>query len=98
MWHSDSLKLKNTAYFENNLHLHVVNNSMYKYNILWRTLINNNNNNNLLLIRRKLTSEYDQMCLTTKITPNNYNKIKLRILEINNFKSSQSNNNRQKPS
>ena len=48
--------------------------------------------NNLLLIRRKLTSEYDQRRLTTKTTPNNYNKIYLRILEINNLKSSQSNN------
>ena len=34
----------------------------------------------------------------TKTTPNNYNKIYLRILEINNLKSNQSNNNRQKPS
>ena len=59
---------------------------------------NNNNNNNLLLIRRKLTSEYDQMRLTTKTTPNNYNKIYLIILEINNLKSSQSKNNRRKPS
>ena len=53
---------------------------------------------NLLLIRRKLAFEYDQMRLTTKITPYNGNKIYLRILEINNLKSSQSNNNRQKPS
>ena len=35
---------------------------------------NNSNNNNLLLIRGKLTSEYDQMRLTTKSIPNNYNK------------------------
>ena len=50
---------------------------------------------NLLLIRRKLASEYDQMRLTTKTktSPNNYNKIYLRILEINNLKSNQSNNN-----
>ena len=32
---------------------------------------NNNNNNNLFLIRRKLTSEYDQMRLTTITTCNN---------------------------
>ena len=39
---------------------------------------NNNNNNNLFLIRRKLTSEYDQMRLTTITTCNNYNKIYLK--------------------
>ena len=36
-------------------------------------------NNNLFLIRRKLTSEYDQMRLTTITTFNNYNKVYLRI-------------------
>ena len=36
------------------------------------------NNNNLFLIRRKLTSEYDQMRLTTITTCNNYNKIYLK--------------------
>ena len=40
---------------------------------------NNNNNNNLFLIRRKLTSEYDQMRLTTITTCNNYNEVYLRI-------------------
>ena len=39
----------------------------------------NNNDNNLFLIRRKLTSEYDQMRLTTITTCNNYNKVYLRI-------------------
>ena len=38
---------------------------------------------NLFLIRRKIAFEYDQMRLTTKITPNNCNKMYLRILEIN---------------
>ena len=59
---------------------------------------NNNNNNNLLLIGRKLTSEYDQMRLTTITTYNNYNKKYLRIPEINNLKRSQSNYNSQRPS
>ena len=40
---------------------------------------NNNNNNNLFLTRRKLTSEYDQMRLTTITACNNYNKVYLRI-------------------
>ena len=39
---------------------------------------NNNNNNNLFLIRCKLTSEYDQMRLTTITACNNYNKVYLR--------------------
>ena len=39
----------------------------------------NNNDNNLFLIRRKLTSEYDQMRLTTITACNNYNKVNLRI-------------------
>ena len=43
------------------------------------TLNNNNNNDNLFLIRRKLTSEYDQICLTTITASNNYNKVYLRI-------------------
>ena len=34
--------------------------------------IYNNNNNNLFLMRCKLTSEYDQMRLTTITTCNNY--------------------------
>ena len=38
-----------------------------------------NNNNNLFLTRRKLTSEYDQMRLTTITACNNYNKVYLRI-------------------
>ena len=38
-----------------------------------------NNDNNLFLIRRKLTSEYDQMRLTTITACNNYNKVNLRI-------------------
>ena len=45
-----------------------------------------NNNNNLFLIRHKLTSEYDQMCLTTITTCNNYNKVYLRIPKIYNLK------------
>ena len=53
---------------------------------------------NLLLIGCKLASEYDQMHLTTKTTPSNCNEIYLRILEINNLKSNQSNNNRRKHS
>ena len=40
---------------------------------------NNNNNNNLFLIRCKLTSEYDQMHLTTITACNNYNKVYLRV-------------------
>ena len=40
---------------------------------------NNNNNNNLFLTWRKLTSEYDQMRLTTITACNNYNKVYLRI-------------------
>ena len=40
---------------------------------------NNNNNNNLFLTRRKLTSEYDQMRLTTITACDNYNKVYLRI-------------------
>ena len=47
---------------------------------------NNNNNNNLFLIRCKLTSEYDQMHLTTTTTCNNYNKVHLRIPKIYNLK------------
>ena len=43
---------------------------------------NSNNNNNLFLIRRKLTSECDQMRLTTITTCNNYNKVYLRIPKI----------------
>ena len=43
------------------------------------TLNNNNNNDNLFLIKRKLTSEYDQICLTTITASNNYNKVYLRI-------------------
>ena len=43
-------------------------------------------NNNLFLIRRKLTSEYDQMRLTTITTCNNYNKIYLKIPKIYNLK------------
>ena len=43
-------------------------------------------NNNLFLIRRKLTSEYDQMCLTTITTCNNYNILYLRIPKIYNLK------------
>ena len=43
-------------------------------------------NNNLFLIRRKLTSEYDQMRLTTITTCNNYNKVYLRIPKIYNLK------------
>ena len=43
-------------------------------------------NNNLFLIRRKLTSEYDQMRLTTITTCNNYNKLFLRIPKIYNLK------------
>ena len=43
-------------------------------------------NNNLFLIRRKLTSEYDQMRLTTITTCNNYNKLYLRIPKIYNLK------------
>ena len=43
-------------------------------------------NYNLFLIRRKLTSEYDQMRLTTIITCNNYNKLYLRIPKIYNLK------------
>ena len=35
---------------------------------------NNNNNNNSFLISRKLTSEYDQMHLTTITTCKNYSK------------------------
>ena len=50
-------------------------------------------NNNVFLIRRKLTSEYDQMRLTTITTSNNYNKLYLRIPKIYNL-----NYNRQKPS
>ena len=48
-----------------------------QYNML-RTNVLHNNNNNLFLIRRKLTSEYDQMRLTTITTCNNYNKIYLK--------------------
>ena len=40
---------------------------------------NNDNNNNLFLTRHKLTSEYDQMRLTTMTACNNYNKVYLRI-------------------
>ena len=47
---------------------------------------NNNNNDNLFLIRRKLTSEYDQICLTTITASNNYNKVYLRIPKIYNVK------------
>ena len=43
-------------------------------------------NNNLFLIRRKLTSEYDQMRLTTRTTCNNYNILYLRIPKIYNLK------------
>ena len=43
-------------------------------------------NNNLFLIRRKLTSEYDQMRLTTITTCNNYNILYLRIPKIYNLK------------
>ena len=43
-------------------------------------------NNNLFLIRRKLTSEYDQMRLTTITTRNNYNILYLRIPKIYNLK------------
>ena len=46
----------------------------------------NNSNNNLFLIRRKLTSEYDQMRLTTITTRNNYNKTYLRIPKIYSLK------------
>ena len=42
--------------------------------------------NNLFLIRRKLTSEYDQMRLTTITTCNNYNILYLRIPKIYNLK------------
>ena len=42
--------------------------------------------NNLFLIRRKLTSEYDQLRLTTIITCNNYNKVYLGIPKIYNLK------------
>ena len=55
-------------------------------------------NNNLFLIRRKLTSEYDQMRLTTITTCNNYNKVYLRIPKNLKSKIHQSNYNRQKPS
>ena len=44
---------------------------------------NNNNNNNLFLIRCKLTSEYDQMRLTTITACNNYNKVYLRVPKNN---------------
>ena len=44
---------------------------------------NNNNNNSLFLIRRKLTSEYDQMRLTTITACNNYNKVYLRVPKNN---------------
>ena len=37
------------------------------------------NNNNLFFIRRKLTSEYDQMRLTTITACNNDSKVYLRI-------------------
>ena len=47
---------------------------------------NNNNNNNLFLTWRKLTSEYDQMRLTTITTCNNYNNVYLRIPKICNLK------------
>ena len=49
-----------------------------KGSLVTSILNNNNNNNNLFLIRRKLTSEYDQMRLTTITTCNNYNKIYLK--------------------
>ena len=45
-----------------------------------------NNNNNLFLTRRKLTSEYDQMRLTTITACNNYNKVYLEYLKIYNLK------------
>ena len=47
---------------------------------------NNNNNNNLFLTWRKLTSEYDQMRLTTITACNNYNKVYLEYLKIYNLK------------
>ena len=47
---------------------------------------NNNNNNNLFLTWRKLTSEYDQMRLTTITACNNYNKVYLEYLKISNLK------------
>ena len=49
-------------------------------------IIINNNNNNLFLIRRKITSEYDQMRLTTITTRNNYNKVYLRVPNIYSLK------------
>ena len=36
-------------------------------------------NNNLFPIRRKLTSEYDQIRLTTITARNDYNKVYLRV-------------------
>ena len=49
-------------------------------------IIINNDNNNLYLIRRKITSEYDRMRLTTITTRNNYNKVYLRVPNIYSLK------------
>ena len=68
---------------DENVHDQVIEKCLFLESI---TTTTTNNNNNLFLIRHKLTSEYDQMCLTTITTCNNYNKVYLRIPKIYNLK------------